>query len=76
MLSAAKWVCQTQVLLTSLGRFDPFTCIGFQYANDELSAEDKITVCIIENYLDFKVHSYSHYVCHELQGKSHYFSGC
>lgn len=29
--------------------------VGFQYPSEELSAEDKITLCIIESYLDFKV---------------------
>lgn len=29
---------------------------GFQYPKDELSTEDKITLRIIESYLDFKVH--------------------
>ena len=29
---------------------------GFQYSKDELSTEDKITLRIIESYLDFKVH--------------------
>ena len=28
---------------------------GFQYMSDDLSEEDKITLCIIRNYLDFKV---------------------
>ena len=30
-------------------------CVGFQYPLAELSAEDRITICIIESYLDFKV---------------------
>ena len=30
-------------------------CVGFQYTVEELSTEDKITLCIIRNYLDFKV---------------------
>lgn len=33
---------------------------GFQYYSDELSTEDKITLCIIEGYLDFKVKNILH----------------
>ena len=29
---------------------------GFQFMDIELSMEDRITMCIIENYLDFKVY--------------------
>lgn len=29
--------------------------VGFQYPSEELSMEDRITLCIIESYLDFKV---------------------
>ena len=32
---------------------------GFQYMSDGLSTEDKITLCIIRNYLDFKVYIYT-----------------
>ena len=28
---------------------------GFQYPHEELSVEDRITICVIESYLDFKV---------------------
>ena len=30
-------------------------CAGFQYPSDDLSTEDKVTLCVVENYLEFKV---------------------
>ena len=33
----------------------PIVLTGFQYPHEELSLEDKITICIMESYLDFKV---------------------
>ena len=30
--------------------------VGFNYHSDELSTEDKVTLYIVEGYLDFKVH--------------------
>ena len=37
---------------------------GFQYPKDELSTEDKITLRIVESYLDFKVGN--HYWLHKI----------
>ena len=33
--------------------------IGFAHPSDGISTEDKITLCIVENYLDFKVKIYN-----------------
>lgn len=71
MPSAAKWVCSSSLpsslpvymsslhLSTSLLSPPSLPLFhhteGFQYSSDELSTEDKITICIIESYLDFKV---------------------
>ena len=29
--------------------------LGFSHPSDGINTEDKITLCIVENYLDFKV---------------------
>ena len=31
------------------------TILGFSHPSDGINTEDKITLCIVENYLDFKV---------------------
>ncbi len=30
-------------------------CVGFQYTMEGLPTEDRVTLCIVESYLDFKV---------------------
>jgi hypothetical protein len=57
MPSAARWVCERQLYATTVS----VTCLhtGFQYPVEELSLEDKITICIMESYLDFKVSAVS-----------------
>ncbi len=34
-------------------------CVGFQYTMEGLPTEDRVTLCIVESYLDFKVTMHS-----------------
>lgn len=37
-------------------------CVGFNYPIDSMNTDEKITMCIIENYLSFKVHIHEGYM--------------
>ena len=50
--SLLEQLCKDMILLL-------LCIIGFAHPSDGISTEDKITLCIVENYLDFKVKIYN-----------------
>ena len=63
----ALCVCPQCVPIHAIIRVRPYSVdvcyysisVGFQYPLAELSAEDRVTICIIESYLDFKVTNFT-----------------